>query len=385
MDFFAGRMKEELSSIDLYFLMQELQCLKDAKIDKIHMPLSTELLFIFHKTSHGKLFLRVLPGKMLYLTTVKFKNPPEPPNFCTYLRKQLDQARLTYVIQKGFERIVELNFETKEGPRKVIIELFSKGNVIVTDEHEVILSPLEVQEWKDRTIKKGEVYLYPSRPFNFLSLTKPDLQTLFRETAQDAVVKALATNLGLGGTYAEELCLVAQVRKSIKPMDITPNDIEHLFQGVEELRSKNLKPQIVMKLGTPFAVTPFPLKLYADLDAIPVDSFTHALDEVYTKHLLKKSAEKQQAVSNKELIRTQKIVEAQEQQLAKLRITIEENQHKGELLYHNYALVKNLLDVVSGLRKTKSWDEIKKQYAGHDVIKTIDEKTGTLTLELGFG
>lgn len=381
-------MKEELSTVDLYFVVQELQQLIDAKIDKIHMPVSSELLFIFHKTSVGKLFLRVLPGKMLYLTTTKFKNPPEPHGFCAYLRKQLEQARVLYIVQRGFERIVELGFEVKRDTvlvqRKVIFELFSKGNVIVLDEQEVILSPFEVQEWKERTIKKGVPYQAPQRPYNLLTLTPLDLKQLMRDTTQDAVVKALATDLGVGGTYAEEICLLSQVRKTIRPLDVTQADLQHLFEGIEELRNKKLNPQIVLKLGKPFAVAPFPMKLYEGLDAVPVPTFNHGLDEVFTKHLLEKSTEQLRTSSNQELAKTQKIVEAQELQVIKLRQAVEENQHKGELIYHNYALVKNILDVINDARKKKSWDEVKKLYANHDVVKAVDEKTGTVVLELGF-
>ena len=378
-------MKEELSAVDLHFLVKELAVLVDAKIDKIHMPLPSELLFIFHKTGHGKFFLRVLPGKMLYLTTVKFKNPPEPHGYCAYLRKQLDQARLVGIIQKGSERIVELCFETKEGVRNVIIELFSKGNVIVADEHEIILSPLEQQEWKERSIRKGEPYRYPVRKYSFHTATAQDIEALLRETTQDAVVKALAADLGVGGTYAEEICLLSQVRKTIKPWDLKPDDIIHLVEGIDALRSQTLAPRIVFKLGQPLAVIPFPLKVYEDLDTVPLETFNHGLDEIYTKHLLAKTNEKQHAAANQDLLKTQKIVEAQELQVNSLRHAVEENQQKGELLYHNYSLVKSILDVINSLRKNKSWDEVKKQYAGHDVVRSIDEKTGTVVLELGFG
>ncbi len=382
-------MKEEISAVDLSFIIQELQQLVDSKIDKVFMPVRAELLFIFHKTGHGKFLLRVLPGKMLYLTSTKFKNPPEPHGFCMYLRKQLEQARVTFVAQKGFERIVEIGFEIKQDnkvlQRTLALELYSKGNVILLDEKEVIMSPWEVQEWKERSVKKGEPYTIPARGYNMFTLTPQDLVQLMRDTTQDAIVKALATDLGVGGAYAEEMCIRAQVRKTIRPLDATSADLQHLFEGIEAVRSASLDPRIVFKLGTPYAVTPFPFQLYEGLDSVPVATFNHGLDEVFTKHLLEKSTEKQRVQSNQDLLKTQKIVEAQELQVGNLRAAVEENQRKGELIYHNYALVKNILDVITAARKQKSWDEVKKIYKNNDVVTAIDEKNGTVVIELGFG
>ena len=71
-------MRNEISSIELHYLINELQILVDAKVDQIYQPEKEELILQFHKTGMGKLILRILRGKYLYLTEYKGKNPEKP-------------------------------------------------------------------------------------------------------------------------------------------------------------------------------------------------------------------------------------------------------------------------------------------------------------------
>ena len=67
----------------------------------------------FHVPNVGKKILRIT-DKLIYLTALK-PVVEEPPGFCMFLRKQLDNSRLKEINQKESERIIELVFEKKEG------------------------------------------------------------------------------------------------------------------------------------------------------------------------------------------------------------------------------------------------------------------------------
>ena len=133
-------MKKDLASIELNFLVQELQSLVDARIDQIFQPQTKEILLIFHKSGTGKLMLRILPNFM-FITKTKGENPQSPPRFCTILRKHLGSARIKSIQQLDSERIVQITFTTKESEFHLFIELFSKGNTILTDKDLKIISP----------------------------------------------------------------------------------------------------------------------------------------------------------------------------------------------------------------------------------------------------
>ncbi len=146
----------------------------------------------------------------IYLTDYKEKSPEKPSGFCMVLRKNLEQSRLRSIKQLGSERIIELLFEKKE-KHKLFIELFSPGNIVLCKEEDTIISALETKKWKDRTIRGGIAYVFPKREINFFDLKKKELKELLKSTEKDSLVTCLAIDLGLGGVYAEESCLLAKI------------------------------------------------------------------------------------------------------------------------------------------------------------------------------
>ena len=73
-------------------------------------------------------------GKVLYSTKYKIENPKNPHNFVMYLRKNIDNSRVEEIRQIPGDRIVEIIFKNKN-KHVLIIELFGKGNFILTDEN----------------------------------------------------------------------------------------------------------------------------------------------------------------------------------------------------------------------------------------------------------
>ena len=86
------------------------------KIDKIYQPEKQELLIHIH-TKKGKkqLYACVNPERPgLYISRENFKNPPSPGGFCMLLRKLLQGGRITKISQVDFERIIEIELETRD-------------------------------------------------------------------------------------------------------------------------------------------------------------------------------------------------------------------------------------------------------------------------------
>ncbi len=121
---------KEMNALELHYLLSELKVLVGGKIDQIYQPEKKELLFSFHIPSVGKKILRVKVPNFLYLTEFKGGMPETPADYCIFLRRRLENARLREISQKGFERVVEFSFEKAESKFYLIIELFSKGNAL---------------------------------------------------------------------------------------------------------------------------------------------------------------------------------------------------------------------------------------------------------------
>ncbi len=365
-------MKKNLASIELNCIVKELQSLIDGKIDKIYLKGKEELWLQIHVPNFGKRLLRVIIGKFMFFSENK-PNFDDPSGFCMYLRKKLGNSRIREITQKGFERIVEFVFDTKEGNVALIIEFFGGGNVLLVRKG-IILSGLIYKEWKDRSIKPNEKYVYPKKEFNFLKLDEKQFQEFLEKSDKESIVKALAMDLGLGGVYAEETCLVANIDKNKKPSQV---DSGAVFKALDELREKKIEAYIVEDND----VVPFQLELYKGKEQKKCESFNSALDSVFWKDsMIEKSEETKK--KDKQLDKIKRIIKSQEETINKLGKKEKDYRGKGELIYNNYKVIEEVLTEINKASERFGFDEIKKKLKGHKLVKEVNSKEKSVLVEL---
>src|SRR3989344_8815342 len=166
--------KKTIFSLELAAIVNELQMLVKGTIDQIY-HLDPEILFRIHLPGQGKQLLRIVPGKFCCLTSRK-ETAPAPSSFSMQLRKYLDHAFIKKIYQQDAERILVLEVEKKE-KYYIIAELFSKGNLVLTDNEHKIIAVLEQQSWKDRTVKPGVPYVFPLS-MNWKTITLPEFKNI---------------------------------------------------------------------------------------------------------------------------------------------------------------------------------------------------------------
>src|SRR3989344_2259931 len=211
--------KKSISSLELTALVNELQFLVQSKLSQIYHQDEKELLLQFHVTGTGKELLKIIAGKLLCLTSNK-DAPIKPSAFCMQLRKYIEGAFLESLYQKDAERVVVFELEKKDR-YYFIVELFSKGNVILTDKNYQIIGVLEEQIWKDRAVKPKEKYIFPLAGHNWKTITPKELKEVFEKSEKRNTATTLATEVGLGGIYAEEVCLLNEIDKDKSPKTVT--------------------------------------------------------------------------------------------------------------------------------------------------------------------
>jgi len=369
-------MKTELSSLELHYLMKEFQSLINAKVEQIYQSGIEEFIFQFHIPNKGKTFLRIKMGKLIYLASSKGEVPEKPPNFCLYLRRKLKNSRLRSVTQEGFERVINILFETKDAKWLLHIELFSKGNLIFCNEEDTVLSAIEYQEFKDRKIKPKQTYEPPKKDANFLTISKDGLKSLLLSSEKENLVKTLAIELSLGGVFSEYLCKIIDVDKSVKANSLSDDEVTALWDACTSLKDKVLDP--IVKGSE---VLPFKLEK-SDVSEKKFPSFNDALDSVLTKHVDTKKIESAKKDSKTQTDRINDIINTQTLRVKGLEKSEKENQRKGEIIYENYQVVEQLLSQLKELREKHSWKEIKVMFKSHPIIKSIDEKTGEISIKL---
>src|SRR3989338_10741546 len=122
-------MKKQISSMEMHFLVNELNTLKDSRIDKIYHPEINLIVFSLYKTNIGKKLLCIGIGKSFLLG--EKEDYGEILGFGQLLRKHLDGLFLVDIAQLKPERILKLSFESKESKKSLCIEFFGKGNAIL--------------------------------------------------------------------------------------------------------------------------------------------------------------------------------------------------------------------------------------------------------------
>ena len=373
-------MKNDISSIELKHIVNEMQFLIGSRLDRI-VQKEREVSIQFYATGKGNFTIRIVPGKYLYLTKQKASGG-EQHNFVMRLRKRLPIATLKGINQIGSERIVELELENKEGRYRIYAELFGRGNVILCDDKGKVLAVLDRQLIEDQQKEGKELsYTPPRKGLNIFEIDEKDFEKL-KDSSQSSLVKALAIDLNIGGVYSEELCLSTKISKSTVPGRLADKEISMLFKSFDELRKRTASPRIVYKGNEVFNAMPFEMELYKDLKSKDYGTFNEAIDGFLSSYKAEERLEEIKEIKNKNMIKTQKIIDEQGKALEEAKREVEENSKKGEMIYENYALVKEVLDELNKAKKRYSWAEIKEKLKGHKTIKSINEKDKKVVIEI---
>lgn len=350
-------MREEISGLDLIALERELKVLEGGRLDKIYQR-GRELIVHFYVPGDKKYRLFLSSGKV-FLSKYKRDVPEKPPNFCMFLRKYLSGKNVQKIRQKGFDRILEIHTEKYT----LICELFGDGNFILVNKDMEILAALESREWKNRSIYKGEKYQYPEPALNPESLDPKSLSKIKKINKE--IVRVLASEIGLGGTYAEEVLFRSSIEKDKNCQNLEEDELKEILDKIRGvisiLKSGDLEPLVYYKNGEPQAVAPFRLKKYWNLEEEKYQSFSKAVDEFFTKREKAKVRKREEEKFQEKLGKLERMKEEQEEKLKGLKRAVEENKEKADMIYRNYSLIENLIDTLKKAQKKFDNDKILKK------------------------
>jgi len=369
-------MKKQLSSLDIHFLLKELQVLKDSRIDKIYQPEKNIILFSLYKTNKGKKLFRINIGKSLCLVDEK-EDEGETLGFGMLLRKHLDGYFLYEINQIQPERIIKLGFKVKDSKKFLYVEMFGKGNAILCDDNNKIINSLEHQEFKSRVIRPKEQYEYPIMKYNLYNLDEKKLTEMLKYSKKDSIVTTLATELGLGGLFSEEICLISNIDKKNSPKNIDEEQTKSIFSSVKKILNKEVDPVLVYENEKLIDFAPFKLKSYQNNEIKEQKSFSKAISVFFSQFKEEKTTE-----FDKRLAELNRILEEQKNTIEKFRLQETETREKGEMIYHKYKQIKEIMDELHAISEKHSWKDIKKRLKGHKVIKEVNDKDRKIVIEI---
>jgi len=345
--------KKEFTSFDITAAIQELKAtIADSRVNNIYQLNEKTLIFKLHKIDLPPIRLVTEAGRRIHLTVYAQENPNVPPAFCMALRKYLRGAWVSGIEQYEFERIVTLSFKTKEGLLKLVVELFGEGNIILKNEKNMILQALFFKRMRDRNILRNEVLAFPppsgKNPFK-VSLS--ELEEALKTVGEVEVVRVTARFLGIGGVYAEEVLLRANVDKAKPCKNLTDMEIKGIFAALQSLLSKlsegNLEPSIILDQDGSFLdVVPFKLKRYEGFKTQVYSSFNQSLDEFYLRVTAAESALASVEVDKlkQEADRLKRVIADQEKSIHEDEAKAERDKLIGDTIYANFNELQTFQD-----------------------------------------
>ncbi len=218
--------KQSISNHLLGLVVRELnECLVGKRLDKVQQVGAELFKFSF---SPGSKKLLIEPGVRIHLTEYDYKAPLQASNAAMFLRKRLKGKKLLSVEKKTNDRVVVFDFEEYF----LIAEFFSHGNLVLTDKDYNILFTFRKEQWKDRELKKGVDYKFPSNPVK----PKKDYSPLLREVVE----KAESINKALDQYYSEKAVEKEnpQLQKLRRRLEMQEKTIKEYEKQADEEKAK---------------------------------------------------------------------------------------------------------------------------------------------------
>ncbi len=277
--------------IMMSFIKKELfEVLNNARVSQINQ-LSRDEFVISFRTQQGnkKLLIRLGDTKRVHLTNANFENPLTPPMLCMLLRKKLNGAKLTDIIQPQFERILRFEFigVNEIGDREkisLIVEFMGKySNMLLLDKDDNVIEAtkhIDLTQASDRVILPKMKYTYPQSQGK-MSITDFSVQEICDKIYENGITykSILNTVEGISPVIAREILFNSE--KSADSFSTLKDNIESLKSLVQ---SGKAYPVSLIKEedNTPFDVSFIPVAQYGDKVKMKLyDTFSELLDDFY--------------------------------------------------------------------------------------------------------
>jgi len=282
----------ELSGIELHYLVNKIssKITSSYYVSNISSITKNSILLKLHHPTESDINL-IVSTKGIWITSKKYKQMEEN-QLLSILSREIERAKINSVSQPGSERIFFLHFINKDNKeRKLVIEIFGKGNIILCDESMKILWILNPVEVRHRILKTGlEYVLPPNRGEDVFQVTLEGMKKSRQTQPENTdLVRWLSKCTSLPRKYVEEILLHSGISTKYAN-NLSDNDVQIIYHNTKEITSKvidetNHEPSIIVdKLG--LAIDASPIVMSGDSNAKKVESYMDGIDQVLSNEII---------------------------------------------------------------------------------------------------
>ncbi len=370
-------MKDVMSGLDLRAITSELQVMVGAHCRKCYQPHYEQVVLRLRSKEGGNTDLVMVRGKRIYTSKRDRPMPQIPAPFAMVLRKSLSNARLKVIEQVGFDRVLRFVFEKGHGMLHLYVEVFRDGNIILTDENDVIIQPLTHKSYADRVLKKGVVYTLPPASTNPYELDFDSFCELMK-TSDRSLGRTLGGALNLGGALATAVCVESEHEADSK---ISVADLKKVWESLQNLLHGDWKGHLFLNEGGIDQAWPMVLSTLKDRETKEFPTMSEAVDEWMGLHdahaLARRESEALDIASpgrgfSTDVERLERRLEHQEKALDGFGTKVEKQQAIGHLIQENWTHVEQLLAQIKEAVDTLGWDGVKKAIKEIEWIDSVN-------------
>ncbi|XP_048732715.1 ribosome quality control complex subunit NEMF-like [Ostrea edulis] len=376
-------MKSRFSTVDIAVVIKELKRFYGMRVVNVYDVDAKTYLIKLGKPD-DKAVILIESGIRIHGTEYDWPKNMAPSGFSMKLRKHIKGRRLENICQLGLDRIVDLQFGSGEAAYHVILELYDRGNVVLTDFEYTILNILRPRTDTCQDVKFAVRESYPISAAKQHSIPSNEklMEVILAAKVGEVLKKVLLPYLDYGPALTEHCLQSIGLPENVKigkgfiiteDMDKLKSAIEMAESLMTKLSSEPCQGVIIQKkekrvtfkdgesseLLTYEEFHPMLFKQFENKPHCMFENYNKSVDEFFSQLESQKLDMKALQQEKSALKKLDNIKKDHEKRIDGLQKDQEVDINKGRLIELNLPLVDQALLIVrSALANQIDWTEI---------------------------
>lgn len=364
----------ELTSLEIGLLVREFKRLEGSRIRKFYDLGNGAFKIALYKSPDTRL---VYVKLMKAINITEFSEAAgEATQFAMAMRKRIENSVVDSIQQMNNDRIIR--FVLDKGRQFLVLEMYGKGNLILTGPEGTIEVSYKRLMQKSREIKKGARYEYAeSASHDILSMDGSAAARISEDLRiGKTLISSLSKSLSLGPLYLEDIIMRAGLDPNAA--GISGEQAGRLAKEILGLgmRISTEKPRIYLKDGKTVDYAACSILKYEGMMAELFDTMSQLLDRLY----LGERSSVPDTARQEKLKELAINIEKQEHLAKRLAAESRENAVIGNAILANMNQVNALCAYLTQNRRA-TLEEVRGAFPGLRV-KELDLKNKTVKIEL---
>ncbi|KAE9413439.1 hypothetical protein Angca_003740, partial [Angiostrongylus cantonensis] len=396
-------MKSRFTTIDVSPAVNALKILGGARIINVY-DINHKTYIMKLSSAKEKFLLLFESGIRIHRAYHDYQKSSFPSNFSVKLRKHLNNRRIFKVSQLGMDRIVDMQVDEGERCFHVIVELYDRGNIVLTDSSYTILNILRPRSEKDTDVRLVVKERYPLPTPRMLPPTPSveEMTLILTECNQNLPLKRAIISPGTySGSLIEHVLILEQLDPDLEVNVVENKDsiasrvvdaLKNAAAITESIRSSRSHGFITYKLEkrsdgsdveTFLEYHPYLFQQHERGPYKKFESFSEAVDAFCAAQDAQKQQQTALRVEKEAMKKLENVKKDQFRRIMELEDSRDMNMKMADLIIFNQDLVDSAVAIISrAIAQKASWGQIKEMHRkaaenGDQVARSI------VSLDLG--